>query len=216
MLVSTFELLVKPQLPKNLNPPPPPAASSLSRTVIQGYFLTIANVNNFDVKLSLVFTALTPSVDIEQTFAFIDIAGSNIPGDLQPHIVPGKASIELDIPANDTILFILQPDIIKNEGELLTKQDFEVRGYVEILLSSLSFPRIATLLITPEQRATFFKDLAATDPQLDQIIYNLPTATGSSLFTLANFPVPNPFPNPFQSLMQVNGLPQIQGNFAMQ
>lgn len=169
--------------------------------------------------MSLVFTSITPSVDIAQTFTFLDVSGKNIQRDLVPDTVPGKARFPLTIPANDTVLFILQPDIAKNNGELLTRQDFEVRGYVEIFISSLSFSQTATLLITPEQRGTFFKDLAATDPQLDQIIYNLPTATGSSLFTLANFPVPDPFPNPLPNplpaMMPVNGLPQAR-NFATQ
>lgn len=190
MLVSTFELLVQSQLPRDLNPPAPPAASSLSRTVIQGYFLTLANVTNSDIAVSVVFTSVTPSVDINETFAFIDITGKNIEGDLTPHVGRGKARFTINIPANDTVLFILQPDIRKNDGELLRRADFEVRGYVEILLSSLSLTRIATLLVTPEQRATFFKDLTATDPQLDQVVYNLPTATGGSLFTLTNLAVP--------------------------
>jgi hypothetical protein len=39
MLVSTFEILLKSQLPSV------PALAKLNRKVIQGYFLTIANVN---------------------------------------------------------------------------------------------------------------------------------------------------------------------------
>lgn len=212
MLVSTFELLVKPQLPRDLNPPPPPVAANLSRTVIQGYFLTIANVNNEEVKISLVFTSVTPSVDISQTFTFIDVRGSNIEGDLTPQMGNGKARFTVTIPANDTVLFILQPDIRLNNGELLSRADFEVRGYVEIFLSSLSFPRFATLLVTPEQRGTFFKDITAADPQLDQIIYNLPTANGGSLFNLTNFPFPNPFPG----MMQGTAVPQVQERLALQ
>jgi hypothetical protein len=175
MLVSTFELLVKPQLPKELQQPP---FDKISRTVIQGYFLTLANTTNFNVRVSLVFTALSPILDPANTITFLDILGDNVPGDVDPS-TPGKTSFPLTIPANDTGLFILQPDpaLLTN-----TDPDFEVRGYVEIFLSSLSPSRTATLLLTPEHRGTFFKDLTAADPQLDQIIYPLPTATGSSLF----------------------------------
>ncbi|MCC5649536.1 hypothetical protein LC609_06705 [Nostoc sp. XA013] len=56
MLVSTFEILVKSQLPPELKSP-------LSRKVIQGYFLTLSNLNPFSVVLSLVFTAVTPSLN---------------------------------------------------------------------------------------------------------------------------------------------------------
>lgn len=175
MLVSTFELLVKPQLPKELQQPP---FDKISRTVIQGYFLTLANVTNRDVRVSLVFTALSPTLDPATTVTFLDISGGNVRGDVAPES-PGKTSFPITIPANDTGLFILQPDpaLLNN-----TDPDFEVRGYVEIFLSSLSFSRTTTLLLTPEHRGTFFKDLTAADPQLDQIIYPLPTATGSSLF----------------------------------
>jgi hypothetical protein len=183
MLVSTFELLVKPQLPKEIQQPP---FDRISRTVIQGYFLTLANVTKFDVRVSLVFTALSPILDPATTVTFLDILGTNVPGDVIPES-PGKTSFAITIPANDTGLFILQPDprLLNN-----TDPDFEVRGYVEIYLASLSPVRNVTLLLTPEHRGTFFKDLTAADPQLDQIIYPLPTATGSSLYRFRNLPQP--------------------------
>jgi hypothetical protein len=84
----------------------------------------------------------------------------------------------------------LQPNILKvDKGgkTLVEKANFEVRGYVEIFLSSLSAPKFAQLLLTPEHRGTFFnKDLdnLASNPQLDQIAYSLPTANGSALYQL--------------------------------
>ena len=171
MLVSTFELLVKPQLPKELQQPP---FDKISRTVIQGYFLTLANITRFDVAVSLVFTALSPTLDPATTDTFLDSSGRNIQGNVTPEN-PGKTSFSISIPANDTVLFILQPTpaLLNN-----TDPNFEVRGYVEIFLSSLSSSRTTALLLTPEHRGTFFKGLTAADPQLDQIIYPLPTATG--------------------------------------
>lgn len=46
-IISTFELLIKPQLPKAVpvGPVIPPQASKLSRNVILGYFLTLANLS---------------------------------------------------------------------------------------------------------------------------------------------------------------------------
>ncbi len=181
MLVSTFELLVKPQLPKELQQPP---FDKISRTVIQGYFLTLANVTDSAVRVSLVFTANSPTLDPATTVTFLDILGANVPGDVIPEN-PGKTRFPITIPANDTGLFILQPDprLLSNPNP-----NFEVRGYVEIFLASLSPARNAALLLTPEHRGTFFKDLTATDPQLDQIVYPLPTATGNSLYRLQSLP----------------------------
>ena len=189
MLVSTFEILVKSQLPKNLPSPLPANLEKLSRTVIQGYFLTLANTTSSTVKVSLVFTAVTPSIDIDKTFIFLDVEGVNIPGDLIPDTAANKARFTITIPGNDTGLFILQPDILKagKDGKtLLDTADFELRGYVEIFMSSLSKSKSAKLLLTPEHRGTFFKNLKDTNPQLDQIVYSLPTANGGSLFNLKN------------------------------
>jgi hypothetical protein len=161
----------------------------LSRTVIQGYFLTLANTTSSTVKVSLVFTAVTPSIDIDKTFIFLDVEGVNIPGDLLPDTAANKARFTITIPGNDTGLFILQPDILKTGKDgntLLDTADFELRGYVEIFMSSLSKSKSAKLLLTPEHRGTFFKNLKDADPQLDQIVYSLPTANGGSLFNLKN------------------------------
>jgi hypothetical protein len=177
-LVSTFEVLVKSQLPPELKSP-------LSRKVIQGYFLTLSNLNPFPVVLSLVFTAITPS--LADVITFLDVTGINLGDSLVPDPIPPKVRFQLRLPANDTGLFLLQPDIIKRP-ELLTtpEESLEIRGFVEIFVSSLSGRNAADILITPEQRGTFFGDLTAMDPQLDQIAYGIPTATGGSLFTLSN------------------------------
>lgn len=176
MLVSTFELLVKSQLQQGSTDP-------LSRTVIQGYFLTLSNLNPFSVILSLVFTAITPP--LENVIPLLDVTGTNVGGNLVPDPIPPKVRFQLRLPANDTGLFLLQPDLFNKRDELL-RNGLEVRGFVEIFVSSLSGRNSADLLLTPEQRGTFFKDLTATDAQLDQIAYSIPTANGGSLFTLSN------------------------------
>jgi hypothetical protein len=206
MLVSTFEVLVKSQFPKKLPPPPatvPAGITKLSRTVIQGYFLTVANVNFFPVTISLVFTVRfpnNPTVTNEKPTNFqdfveaIDISGVNIisalnPGTgLIPELVPqnNKARVTFTLPENGTGLFILQPNILN--ATLLSDANFEARGYVEIFVSSLSGSNDATLMVTPEHRGTFFKDLnGATnaDVGLDQIAYALPVSNGG-IFNLSN------------------------------
>lgn len=197
-LVSTFEVLLKPQLPSVAG------ISKLSRKVIQGYFLTIANVNFFPVTLSLVFTLKFPSdptdpgerpTSWEDFLEVVDISGQNLfsggfpQATLVPEIVPAnnKARLTFTLPANGTGLLLLQPNILP-PSDLLATANFEARGYVEIFLSSLSGSDTATLLLSPEQRGTFFKNAAGSTPDavgLDQIAYALPISNGG-VFKLSN------------------------------
>jgi hypothetical protein len=189
MLVSTFEVLLKPQFPKI-----PGGFDAVTRTTIQGYFLTIANVNFFPVTVSVVFTIKFPTAPLERPTSFadfinaVDISGQNIFGTLVPEIVPqnNKARLTFTIPENTTSLFILQPDFI-NQPDLLKEANFEARGYVEIFLSSLSGSDTATLLVNPEQRGTFFRTLDdnPSGVGLDQTTYNLPVSNGG-VFKLSN------------------------------
>jgi hypothetical protein len=188
MLVSTFELLVKSQLPKEF--PAPPPFDKLGRTAIQGYFLTIANVSNNDAIVSLTFTSVTPALDANTTVTFLDIKGNNQVGDIVLDASnPGKATFNnIPLPANDTCLFILQPDILKDGGQLLKDANFEVRGYVEIgLISPRSEGRTRVLLV-PEHRGTFFNsklvDNPGAEPQLDQFVCPLPLANNTALYEL--------------------------------
>lgn len=187
-LVSTFEVLLKPQLPTNVG------IDSLSRKVLQGYFLTVANVNFFPVTVSLVFTVIFPQNPLDPTalpqnfndfIEAIDVSGINlISNSLVPEQVPAnnKARLTFTLPANATGLVLLQPDI--TNGKLFKGQNFEARGYVEIFLSSLSGSDTATLLVTPEHRGTFFNNFDSKDPaevNLDQIAYALPVSNGGVL-----------------------------------
>lgn len=208
MLVSTFEILLKPQLPTNL-----PQLGNVSRKILQGYFLTIANPNDFNVALDLSFTvspslvtiavpnvlAISEAFEFSRLLMFFDVNGVNQTVELKPTERPDTRIASLSIPAKDTGLFILQPNPfaiiptlpgfppgfpgnpLQPFTTLLNVANFEVRGYVEIEPTSPAMP--VQLLLTPEHRGTFFKDLTS-EPQLDQIAYSLPTATGGSLFTL--------------------------------
>jgi hypothetical protein len=179
MLVSTFELLVKPIAPAG-GPP------QVARTVVQGYFLTIANPNNFSVGLRLQFTATTPGLNVIDTVTILDVTGANIFGDITP-VDPKRSTFNLSLPANDTALVTLLPDITK--PELLAAKSLEIRGYVEILATSPFAPTKFDLLLTPEHRGTFLpNDLAAPNPDFDQLAYALPTANGGNLFTLTGPP----------------------------
>ncbi|WP_375474957.1 hypothetical protein [uncultured Nostoc sp.] len=178
--ISTFELLLKPQLPKQLTDTKP-ELSPLARKVLQGYFLTIANVTNELVFLSLVVTTRTPGLEPEKILTVLDTTGVNGP---VSSVFDGTGGIEksrftFPVNANDTGLFILQPDATNQK--LREEANFELRGYVEISISSLSTPKTTQLLITPEHRGTFFGTEKA---ELGEIAYVLPLANGKSLFEL--------------------------------
>jgi hypothetical protein len=199
MLISSFELLLKPQFSKGVVDPKSPI-SNLSRTVIQAYFLTISNVNTFDVTVALEFTIRFPIDSVKELptsfkdlIDAVDITGTNlIPPKGNDPLVPelvnnNKARLTFTIPSNATSLLVLQPDFINNLN-LLQDANFEARGYAEISIISLSGSETATLLVTPQLRGTFFKDLNAKDfPDfgLDQIAYDLPVKNGG-VFEFSN------------------------------
>jgi hypothetical protein len=179
--ISTFEILFKPQLPKKLTDKEP-ELRPLARKVLQGYFLTIANVTNELVFLSLVVTTRTPGLDPKKILTVLDTTGVDSPvssvfegaGGIQ------KSRFTFPINANDTGLFILQPDATNKK--LREEANFELRGYVEISISSVSTAKTTQLLITPEHRGTFFETEKA---ELGEIAYVLPLANGKSLFELS-------------------------------
>ncbi|NEQ21705.1 MAG: hypothetical protein F6K28_21315 [Microcoleus sp. SIO2G3] len=174
-----------------------PAAAS--RLVAQGYFLTIANPNNVQVGVRLQFAATTPTLTLADTVVIRDVLAvgdaSNVFGDLVPTADPKKLTYDLNIPAHDTVLVTLLPDLGRDvqppfgTPDLITTQ-YEIRGYVDISLRSPLNLTGFNLLLTPEHRGTFLpQNLAAPNPDFDQLVYSLPTATGSSLFTLRSFSI---------------------------
>jgi hypothetical protein len=172
MLVSTFELLVKPITPANAGP------ASLARTIVQGYFLTIANTSSVSAPLRLRFQATTPNIDPATTVTITDITGTNTFGDLSV-----TNTFDLTIPANDTALFIVQPDV--TIPSVLANKDLEVRGYVDISARGFGFNTFE-LLLTPEHRGTFFSgNVSAPGSDIDQLVYALPTALGKAQYSVS-------------------------------
>ncbi len=185
-IISTFEVLLKPQLPTDL-PPNFNVVKNLGRNLIQGYFLTISNVNAFDLVLSLVFTTRLPSgVTLDKIITFSDTSGINTGGSLEPVGTGNKFRFSpLILPVDATALFILQPS---PTDDALEKLDIEARGFVEVQLSSLAgnLPPNAKIQVTAEQRGTFFSDAKAekiAERGLDQVVYGL-TVQNGGLITL--------------------------------
>lgn len=194
MIISTFELLVKPQLPKDSELPVaiPDSVKEkigrLRRTAIQGYFLTIANLSSVDLNLMLTFTVNLPSgisIKDRDLIALLDTTGSNMSGNIFVTLEPGpgftnKFFAVVPLMAQGTGLFLLQPNILKDNAKLLDDANFEVRGFAEVAVSSSSN---VSVLITPEHRGTFFNNLTGDGSAgRDQIAYSLPVQNGG-LFT---------------------------------
>ncbi|MDX2215094.1 MAG: hypothetical protein SFY66_17540 [Oculatellaceae cyanobacterium bins.114] len=182
MIISSFELLVKPIAPGAFDP-------KVSRRVVQAYFLQISNINaanEADAAFSIQFNA-TPELNNDELIAIADVGEGNIFSDLVADPVTGKPSQQLTLPSGKTALFILQPDISKPAPNRASLQvaDLEVRGYVEITLSPYSPNKTVELLVTPQTRGTFLPgDLSIDNPDFDQQSYPLPTANPGSIIKL--------------------------------
>lgn len=181
-VVSSFELLVKPLVQ--------PSADILGagRTIIQGYFLTISNLNTTtSVKLRLNFTAKSPNLNTQPLLAFFDILNVNSP--LTPISTPTSQTYSITVGAGDTGLFLFQPDVTNQA--VVTNANTELRGYVTLSLAAPFGSNSFDLLLTPQQRGTFLpKDFPNNKLDFDQLAYSLPTATGGARVTLSQIPLP--------------------------
>ncbi len=171
--VSTFELLVKP-IVDSQNPP--------NRTIIQGYFLTIANPSFSNLRLRLTFFSATPDFSSSSFLAFWDFNGSNqdLSGSLSGSSI--TANFEIELPGLETGLFLLQPDVTNRE--VLISRNTEVRGFVVLSIVSATpsaFGGVSderTLLLSAQQRGTFLPQGSNFPPpgarDYDQLAYSLP------------------------------------------
>lgn len=177
--VSTYELLVKPIID---------APASPNRTVIQGYFLTIANPSFSNLEIQLTFKARTRDFNSSSFAAFWDIDGTNtelpIPGGLAC-----VKTFRFNLPALDTGLFLLLPDV--RQRDVVADRDTEIRGYVRLSIrraSPLSGQgNMRTILLSAQQRGTFLPQGDRVPPAIgdfDQLSYSLPLASGGAEVTL--------------------------------
>lgn len=214
MLLSTFELLLKPITPT------PGMVPNSDRGILQGYFLNVANPNNVNLRLRLRYTALTPQINPAEVLAIRDTAGGNVFGGLVAD-GPNRFRYDFSLNAQDTGLVILQPNIRNLDP---ATANLEVRGYVEIFILVPFFGTPRSLLLTPEHRGTFLPSPNGTG-EFDQLITSLPTSTGASLMevdVISNFPhfplqpvplpapVPAPGPAPLAPVEEVPVIDPVQ------
>jgi len=213
MEISTFELLAKPiapvnGLPENVKP--------VARRIVQGYFLTISNLEEFSVDYRIVFTVSLPKSpnDPNKTIILgppnkknvslvVDFEGDNSPRNLaQVKGKPGVFRGSFTIPARKTASVELLPQVVNvlNEGIML-----EVRGFVSLLRARPDLvpgPQPPLLpvkvLLNPEIRGTFlpnnFPAPPNTELDFDQINYTLAIASGKAFNEIPPEPFQPPFP----------------------
>lgn len=190
MNISHFELIFKPQSPV------PPAD-----TVLQGYFLSISNLE--DVELSFRLDFVTSSITAPtrtlagNTVVIVDIAGGN---NNFSYSLVGSASAKsfrlspfVKIPPHATAKIAVLPDdpfpTPIGDGTA-DPADYEARGYVTLRLPGLlrfengklrvvkQLDRPANVLLTPQNRATYFRNGTTIESQTQS---SLPLASGSAL-----------------------------------
>ena len=206
MELSTFELLVKPIAPRIPAAVPGSAAvAAVARRAVQGYFLTISNLEAKDLTFRLEFVISKPNpVDPDRTLfnnadLLFDIAGANTPITLLGGASATRFSGSFRLPAGQTASVELLP---KLPLSLLSNPnpDLEVRGYVRLTLPAL-FKNISEgfvvqsatpvkVLVNPEIRGTFLPNNypVALTGDFDQINYALAIASGKALNEIAPQP----------------------------
>jgi hypothetical protein len=189
MNVSQFELIFKPQSPV------PPAD-----IVLQGYFLSISNLEDVELSYRLDFVT-SPVPDPMRTLSgntvvIVDIAGGN--NDFSYSLVGGPAAKSfrlsrlVTIPPHATAKIAVLPSdpfpcpIGDGTDD---PADYEARGYVTLRLPALltidggilRFERqiegAAKVLLAPQNRATYFREGSIES----QTQAGLPLASGSAL-----------------------------------
>ncbi|MEM6612088.1 MAG: hypothetical protein AAF652_07510 [Cyanobacteria bacterium P01_C01_bin.72] len=212
MEVSTFELLIKPIAPRT------PVTEAVARRVIQGYFLTISNLEDKRLRYTIEFFDSTPNppstnreleadsrptgnLVIPRNFNLIyDVAGANTDLIRIRRGTEGQIAGDFFLDPKQTASVQLLPDL----SALSADPNLEIRGYVNLRLpGNLIAPQNDSpvkVLLQPEIRGTFlpndFPDSSGGD--FDQINYSLTTASGKALNELEpeprtlTFPIPAP------------------------
>jgi hypothetical protein len=164
--ISPFELLIKPIAPVKKSPGEPPALKALKRTIIQGYFLTISNLEKKERELIISYVISAPETAApddatvtrileNKTFITYDIAGQN--KDLAFRRVEEEEnkyfrykSDSFILPSLATVSVQLLPNAESIVGNPEVK--LEVRGFCEIIADN---GVTGELFLNPEIRGTF-------------------------------------------------------------
>lgn len=210
MDVSTFELLYKPLTPSFGNA----QVGTLARRVVQGYFLTVANLAERDYRYRLQFQISVPTNNDpnrlmeNNTVLLADVAGANTTLTLSRNGNRYASSL-FTVPARQTALVAVLPNFVGSLGN--TNPQIEIRGFVSLTIPALRRPDSffffnaqsdpdvpVNVMLNPETRSTFLPNnfpASLNDLDFDQANHSLPIASGRAVNGI------NPDPN-FSLLQQ--------------
>lgn len=193
MNVSHFELIFKPQSPVGE-----------ADTVLQGYFLTITNLEEVELsfRLDFVTTAISDATRTlaGNTVVAVDIAGGNNDFTYALQGTTASKSFRLSpqvtIPPHATAKIAVLPDdpFAAPIGDgTADPADYEARGYVTLRLPALfkrvagrfrlvrQLDRPANVLLSAQNRATYFRTDGTINSQTQS---SVPLASGGSMSTV--------------------------------
>lgn len=203
MEVSTFEILYKP-----LTPSLGAGTEAIARRVLQGYFLTVANLEAVDFRFRIEFKITLPQPDnpsrrLDANALFItDVAApDNVFSTSLPRTPAGgnRYVTSFVVPAGKTALVVLLPNITVPNFFVATPSDIEVRGTVSLALPCVFKVQTnpfkitygpqpgapARVLLNAEHRATFLPPgwpvVASGDLDFDQTVVSVALARGRAL-----------------------------------
>jgi Uncharacterized protein conserved in bacteria len=198
MEISTFELLAKPIAPVT------GTLSTVGRKIVQGYFLTISNLESFEVEYRIQFTIRKPNPPdqnrvlrgngFQNAIIVLDSVDDNSSVTLIKDADQGETEnyrANFKIRGRNTASFQLLPRL----PQVLTPGLLEVRGFVSLFRRRPNAAAVAPVkvLLNPEIRGTFLPKGfpppanpplppdADTKFDFDQINYTLAIASGKGL-----------------------------------
>jgi len=206
MHVSTFEILYKP-----ITPPLGPGTEAIGRRVLQGYFLTVANLEAVDFLFRIEFLITLPNPDnpsrrLDTNALFIsDVAAPDNVFSTTLSRVPAGGNRYITfftVPAGKTALVVLLPNITVPNFFVDVPSDIEIRGHVVLGLPCV-FRRVgnfflygpqegapASVLLNAEHRSTYLpRDWPATATgrlDFDQTGVGITLASGRALNHVPN------------------------------
>ena len=206
MEISTFELLAKPIAPLNILPA---NLLPVARRIVQGFFLTLTNLEEFSVLYRIEFTVSLPGVPnpnktlLGNAVIFLDSDTDNLQLTLfQDNNEPEKFRAAFIIGPRKTASFQLLPKL----PDVLAASMLEVRGFVSLSRFTFFKSKPVKVLLNPEIRGTFlpnnFPSVIPTELDFDQINYTLAIASGKGLNEIPPEPFEPIIIGPFEPLLK--------------
>jgi len=177
-LISIVELLRSPRLPQELVDRSA-VLRPLSRSFIQGYFLSVANVSSRIAFFSLVLSPTANDSRKENVLPLFNTGSGAVPlATIQG--VDGRLRFDFSLDARETGLLILIPNLLS----IALPEPFELRGYTELFLkpgTTEDESQRVEVLTAAEHRSTYF-DTNFT--AVGELASSIPLAHGHALHSV--------------------------------